>query len=354
MKKKAIAILLTVLTIIACRRKEELVYEEDGFDKTEMLTSIANNYILVRLTDFDNALTGLTSSAEEFNNNPTLLQLQEVKENWRITNRIWKECKLFNIGAIKDTYAHLRIETRPENQSFIENNIADTILIDSLYFETIGFSSKGLAAIEYLLFHDVESVILTEFSQSNRQLYLKWGIDDVDKNLSLIQNSWNNSYLNVFISSTTPGITSSINIVVNKLVELNEKIYQTKIGFPIGKKNGIVDVSKTEAPLSKESLKFIEHDLYSIEQTLELGLYDYITYLKIQKDSELLSEVIKSQISTIKAVIAQMDNLEGSIVSDYAKTEELYNEFKELLILLKVDVISGLNIIFVINDNDGD
>jgi hypothetical protein len=49
-----------------------------------------------------------------------------------------------------------------------------------------------------------------------------------------------------------------------------------------------------------------------------------------------------------------MDNLEDSIENDYVQSEELYNEFKELLILLKVDVISGLNIIFVINDNDGD
>lgn len=354
MNKKTIFILLAMLAMLSCRRKVELVQEDDGFDKSKMLSSIANNYILKRLNHFSIILNKLEATADEFNNAPSLLTLEKVKNNWKETNRIWKECKLYNIGEVKDTYAHLRIETRPSNQSFIELNIADTTLIDNLYFETIGFSSKGLGAIEYLLLHDVESVVLNEFNQNRRKLYLKWAIDDMKKNLLMINNAWNQGYLTNFKNSVTPGITSSINIIVNKLVELNEKIYQTKIGFPIGKKNGIIDASKTEAPISKESLKFIEHNLISIEQTFELGLYSYIDYLKLKKDSKSLSNALREQIKQIKTLITSMDNLEDSIESHYVQSEELYNEFKELLILLKVDVISGLNIIFVINDNDGD
>lgn len=354
MNKLIVLTILTLLIFNACRRKIELATEEDSFNKTELLTVLADNYILKKLSDFSLELTELESSVNEFNTMPSTLVLESVKNNWRKTNRLWKECSLFNIGEVKDTYAHLRIETRPENQSFIELIIADTVTLDSLYFETIGFSSKGLASIEYLLFHDEETIVINEFSQSRRKEYLKWAVNDIQKNLDLINSTWNGGYLEVFKTATTPGINSSINIVVNKLVELNEKIYQTKLGFPIGKKNGIIDATKTEAPLSKESLSFIESNLNSIEQPLALGLYNYMDYLSLEKGSEPLSDVIREQIQQIKTQLNSMSNLEDAIVNDYAQTELLYNQFKELLILLKVDVVSGLNIIFVINDNDGD
>ncbi|MCT4581282.1 MAG: imelysin family protein [Flavobacteriales bacterium] len=347
-------LLITILLVFAtCKRKETI--KENTFDKEMMLRGIADNYILQRIKAFDQVAVELEEAVALFVDSVTLNHLEVVKHQWKVTNRIYKECRIYNIGAIKETYAHLRIETRPANSSFIENNIADSLaVIDDTYFETIGFSSKGLGGIEYLLFHDTPQNVMNEFQEERRKAYLKGAVDDVTKNMSMISNTWRDSYYQQFCTAVTPGLESSVNLIVNKLVEVTEKIYQEKLGKPLGKKDGIVDANRTEAPLSRQSVHFIQHELTAIEHTFKNGLYDYLDAMKLTKNNEKLSKVIQLQIQKIQTTIGKIDSIEEDISNQTGKSEVLYDEFKTLLVLLKVDVISGLNIIFMINDNDGD
>lgn len=342
-----------ILFFSACKRKE--IVQKDTFDKEQMLKEIADDYILKRIQAFEVLLSELQTAVDTFVDSVSLDNLKEAKYKWKLANRVYKESRVFNIGAIKETYSHLRIETRPANPIFIENNISDSLsVIDDAYFETIGFSSKGFGGIEYLLFHDIPHNIVNEFQDEQRKKYLKWAVQDVKKNIEVISNTWETVYYNQFYTSTTPGIESSVNILVNKLVEVTEKIYQEKLGKPLGKKDGVVDASKTEAPISRQSVYFINYELNAIEQVFKKGLYSYLDDMSLTNNEEKLSKVIQLQIQEIRTIIGGIESLEEDISAQTGKTEELYNEFKELLVLLKVDVVSGLNILFVINDNDGD
>ncbi len=353
MIKYSILFITIIFFFSNCKRKEKI--EENTFDKQQMLKDIADNYILQRIEAFEIVLGELEEAVEGFVDSVTLNQLDKVKYKWRIANSVYKECRAFNIGAVKETYSHLRIETRPANPNFIENNIADSLaVINDGYFETIGFSSKGFGGIEYLLYHDTPQNIISEFQDEQRRNYLKWAIQDIKKNMGVIVSTWEMSYYNQFYTSVSTGIESSVNIIVNKLVEVTEKIYQEKLGKPLGKKDGIVDANNTEAPLSRQSVNFINHELNAIEQVFKNGLYHYLDAMKLTKDEEKLSKVIQLQIQAIRTTIGGIESIEEDILNQTGKSEELYNEFKELLVLLKVDVISGLNIVFVINDNDGD
>lgn len=354
MNKFILIIIISVLTLFSCKKDKSQSTEQAVFDKQQMLKCIYNNYILVKIQDFKIKIQELDNMVDVFNNSPSLENLENIRNSWKIASRVFKESNVYNIGVIKNTYSYPRIETRPANNIFIENNIDTSSVIHNSYFDNIGFSSKGLGCIEYLIFHNTDSVIINEFSNNIRKSYLKGAINDIQKNISIISETWSNIYYNRFYTYTSHGIESSINILVNRFVEVVEKIYQDKLGKPLGKKDNVIDFNKTEASLSEESINFIKYELNAIESAFNNGFYSYLDAMNLNKGNNKLSQSIKDKIQDIKSKISSISSLEQDIISGANNSEQLYNKFRDLLVLLKVDVVSGLNIIIVINDNDGD
>ncbi len=105
----------------------------------------------------------------------------------------------------------------------------------------MGSKGKGLAAIEYLLFGDNNSIgaVVDSLNAIPRKLECLIALGENLKNVAVeINNLWiesNGNYQARFISSTGTDFGSSTHHLVNEMVGLLEKMLKTKIGRPLGK-----------------------------------------------------------------------------------------------------------------------
>ncbi|MCB9195167.1 MAG: imelysin family protein [Flavobacteriales bacterium] len=345
--------------------KPEALEQRQNFDRNEMLKNIADEQFSQHIEHFQNSCNELENAIADFNVSPSLQSVEEMQLKWIQTAQDWELCAAYNFGEIMDAYIFNKIESRQANTSFIEAHIADTVTLTSSYIETLGSSSKGLAAIEYLLFSPDQNpiTVLDSLTNDPRRIgYLEaLNANLVEKSIEL-EAIWSN-YYPTFINYEGNNVGGSVSELMNEMSSLLERIYISQLGAPLGKDDfsNLGQPEDTEAPLSEQSLEFIKLNIQSVEDAFFnegnglLGFDDYLNALGAKYNGDPLPEVVQAQFDIVNdALDAIPGTLEDAVVSNYALVEKAYIELKELIVLLKVDVASQLSITITFNDNDGD
>lgn len=364
---------LMALAIIIPSCTKEPLEQHKNFDRNQMLENIGQNVILHNHQVFVEKAQELENATNTFTTSPDLGTLVQAQEKWKATMDAWKMCELFDLGIVKDTYLHNKIEV-PANPSFIPNNIYSTTTIDNAYIDGVGSSSKGLSALEFLLFDrdNGNQAVLDSFLVSSHDTRFRQYTAALAENLRhkgeelyAIWSPTGQDYVTEFAESEGSDLGSSISMLANEMITLIEKMVQTKLGKPLGKQSdGLPHPEFVESYESGHSLENLRLNLHSLEITFEgltanevdsIGLDDYLNALKARHDDEALPEVVEAQfIACHTALDAINEPLADAVVNDYETVNAAYNELRKLLILLKVDVANNLAITVTFNDNDGD
>lgn len=364
MKYSAFASLIIFLMsiFISCKRNLDA---PAYFEKQQMLEDIADQCITPAFSNFKEECSTLSQNFSIFQQNPDIENLQSLQAQWEITALAWEACVGFNFGDISNTYVYNKIESRPPNTSFLEYYIADTTVLDNDFVETTGSSSKGLPAIEYLIYHsngDNAIVLDSLTNHPRRMMYLSALVENLQNKSIALNNTWAD-YYPTFISYEGNNIGGSVSDIVNRMSNVLETAYMKSLGAPLGKNNfvNIGHPENVEAPISQMSLDFIKADIAAIEKIFFndgqnlLGFDDYLNAHNSKYNGLLLSLVLKNQFQKVNTALDAIPGTLGNAVIDsYALVESAYNELKELVVLMKVDVASELSITITFNDNDGD
>jgi predicted lipoprotein len=366
--KHIIAIVLVgfMLGINACKPTKDNPL--DKYDRGALLNSLYNNVISPVHVSFKNDCNTFDSLASVFNQNPTEPNLIVLQQQWITVQRSWQLCEPLNLGPIADNFAHNSINKWVTNTQFIEDFIAGADVLDEAFIESIGSTSKGLPAIEYLIFDNsgnntaVVQSLTTGTNAARRLSYVRACVANLDTKAAALLNQWQ-AYQNSFVSSTGIAIDGSTNEMVNAVIEHEEFIKNTKVGLPLGKKDGIIQTDKVESPYSNTSMQHIRQNLLllqylfdgNMQGTTGTGLYNYLDAVDPMVDDVMLSAKIKDQLQLcINAANAINTPLEEAIVNENAKVETLYLELKKLTVLLKVDMTGIIGATVTFTDNDGD
>ncbi|WBX74804.1 imelysin family protein [Tenacibaculum pacificus] len=221
---------------------------------------------------------------------------------------------------------------------------------------SISTNLRGLASIEHLLFDKNTTETIEGFTDIRRKEYLNiLGLNLVSK--ATIYNSKWNTFRTKFIENNSTGINGSINQVINQMYALLEDVKSYKIGQPAGiEKTSVSDRTLLQAQKSEYSLVLIQNNIESIKNIYfgnENGIDDFVSSIT---KNETLNNKIKIQFETIENTISAFGNssLKEAIINDKANVKKLYNEVKQLLVLIKTDVASVLSVTITFTDNDGD
>jgi predicted lipoprotein len=145
------------------------------------------------------------------------------------------------------------------------------------------------------------------------------------------------------------------------MVTLIEEIIISKLGNPLGDSNGgMIEPDRLEAHRSNYSKEIIQQHLIATHRCyrgefamtpFRVGFDDFLVLI----GSESLSLRIEAQFSDCQD---KLDAIEGSIEDEIVTHPEgvidLKNSFRDLLVLLKVDMANVLGSTITFNDNDGD
>lgn len=352
----------------ACNDKP--LEQRDNFNRTEMLTSITNTVILPVHEAMIPQATTLVSTAEAFANNPTQSTLDALQAEWLQTKLAWKQCELFDLGPVMDQVIHTRIDKWHTNPAFIKNFIATEDSINERFIDGIGSTSKGLPAMEYLLFADGDAVVLDSFTvgtlSAKRKAYLLALAQNIKISSEVLLNVWattGDHYAQDFIDGTGDGLEGSINMLSNEMVAQTEKLMRKNIGNPLGTETGQgIDPTLVEAPYALVSFELLSANLVSLQNTFnggtnstDIGLDDYLDYLSAEYEGAPLSGKINNQFDlVIYKVDAFSEPLATAVNNQTTQVQELYNALRDLLVLIKVDMANNLAVTITFSDNDGD
>lgn len=361
MRKTVIALFWGIGLLVACR-------QPPTFDRSAMLENITQQLILPAHQNFVATLANLEATVIAFDETPNLATLAAVQEAWLAANLSRMAILPFRLGPIDDSLLHNRLDNRPPRLAFIEEElIGGTETLTSDYLDSVGSSSVGLAAMEYLLFDPAggNPTILANYtthpqSGRHRELLLALAQNLHQKGQQLAQ-VWAD-YAQPFIEADMDNgeVQGSMNMLVNQMIADIEEIIATRLGKPSGQRsNGAIRPDLVEAAYSQASLPRILATLEGEQAAFNggdgPGFDDYLNYLEATYQDEPLSSAINAQFErSLTALQAINGPLEQAVAQDLPHVEAAMAEIEKLLLLLKVDMTNQLGVTLTFNDNDGD
>ncbi|MBL4651874.1 MAG: imelysin family protein [Flavobacteriales bacterium] len=337
-------------------------YTTNGFTVAKMLEDIGNDIILPRYEAMIEAAENLNNSVAVFTADLTETNLVDVQSKLKTAELAWQECSTFEFGPAEDNSLRTHVNTFPTDTTSIENKIT-LGTYDLSSFLAVGY--KGLPAIDYLVNKGLNTEIIQKFQGSaNRLTFLKDVVLVFDNDVNVVYNGWastGDNYINTFVSSTGSTVSSSLSLLVNQFNFDYELVKQAKVGIPLGKQTLGVPLpeqcegyyGEVSSELAQKSLKGL-YDLYlgiSEQGEDKNGLDDYLT----SNNASVLSGDIKSRFDlAISAMEDVPDPMAETIINNQSIVDLAYEEIRKLVVLIKTDMSTEMEVSITYSDGDGD
>lgn len=345
-----------LFNMVACKKQHD-------FDKELLLSDIINEYVLPSYQQLlvDNQV--LETVVLNFEQTPTITSLEQVQDAWKTTMKSWSMVEMLVFGPGRDNYRYLKLDNTPTSQHFIENAIADTVLIDSFYIADRSSYTKGFASIEYLIFdaNNNQGALLnlyqTDGNKERRFAYLLNCIKNTKGLIEELEMEWSGSYGATLSQSTGNASQEGIAAFSNAIVHMSQTLAVKKLAKPLGKESGdqLLHPEYLESPYAHFSWDIILYNLKGIQQifgTSDKGLGSYLNYLV---NDDALTIGIVAQAKKVEGLIeARQLALFDDLTTNTAEVEIIYEEMGQLYTDLSSHVATYFSITILANPDDGD
>lgn len=351
---------------ISCK---DAVISEDEYQiqhfREAQLKNIFTNEIVTLSDNFITKTTDLVTSVESFQHTKSIEKLREAQEKWLAMLKVWKRLELYNLGAVEDSFIHFEINRWETNINNINSYVNGSETINEAFIASKGSSSKGISAIEYLLFSSeantrILQTFTTDANYQRRLQYLVALAENLQTKATELKALWVADEQN-FISSLESGISGSQNQLTNAMIVLIEEIVISKLGNPLGNSNGgTVNPAILEAHRSATSLTIIQEHLNALKRCYlgsfrdDVIRWGYDDYLRLIGNEDLNNKVLEAFENCQEKINVISNPLKTEIVENTQKVTELRQSFNDLLVLIKVDLANTIGTTVTISDNDGD
>ena len=339
---------------------------ENSFDRVKMMTFITEEIIIPSYDNLNTSITELKESYELFKINITEHNLEELRNKWLKSYKLWQHVEMFNIGKSMEDYLIFRSNIYPVDTVRVNQNINNA---EYDLKNPKNHAAQGFPTMDSLLYGkgNDPAKIIDHYKENDKTMnYLGSLIEDLAANVKNVNDDWN-QVKNEFVSSVDNTASSNLNMMVNDFIYYYEKGFRAnKFGIPAGVFSGGALPDRVEGFYSKnfskvfalEAMtsikKFFNGESYKNSDIKGLGLKSYIDF--VEKDQEeLLSDKINAQLTDAEKSINELgNNLSDQIESDLIKVLKTYDDIQTAVVLLKVDMLQALNIAVDYADADGD
>ncbi len=338
--------------------------QAQSFDRRAMLDALVLETILPLHETLATEAAELEAAGQAFQADPTEDTLADFQAAWEEASIAFEHIQVYSFQRVMPYMTQL--DSAPTNIPFIEDYIEleEPGTIDAEFVSLLGSSSKGLPALEYLIFSEDALADLTE--TQNRRDYAVAAAADIRRVADQLVTEWTpgeGGYADRFISADgePASVRSSVSMITNEMIAGLEDVARFWLGGPLGYRNGgEPQPDLVEAPYSNTSVSKLVANLEGVQMALNghedvPSLADYLDFLGAELDGEPLSEVLNAEI---EALIEQLNSIDGplqtAVVEDTATVEETYEQAVDLLQLVKTDTANQLGITVTFSDNDGD
>lgn len=333
------------------KKKEEV---EQVFQKGELLTQLADNWIIPNQVNFQTEINELQTSWVSFVSSNTEVDFTLVKQNWKSAYLVFQKIKMIDVGAANSVGLMLNLGTFPTDTSIINANISSgTYDLNS----GLNYASIGFPALDYLFYRADAFSLLQNTSVKD---YVSACVAKMKNEVDALVNAWT-TYRSTFVNGTGTSSTDPFALLVNAFCKDFEQLKTAKVGVPLGKQSlDILRPEYIEARYSGISSELIVENMkglkavflgQSFDGTNGKGFDDYLSTLEKSSLSSTIQTRFDEMIArpqTWSSTFENMMSTNFSVVDDY------YNYISQTVIHLKTDMTSAFGILITYQDNDGD
>ena len=338
---------------------------QQPFDRAAMVENITLNVAIPAYDEFVERAKELDAAAQAFQNERNDPNLIAVQQAWRAASLQWSRCEVISLGFVM--FLQGQINTTPANIEFIEEFIASADELTVGFISGKGSSSKGLSAIEYLVFYaEYPQTLGSRFASQpegvRRMDYLVATTGALVEAAEEVRAEWD---INAEVYTEDDDISGALldmleRDIANELIASLDLVLK-HIGDPLGRYAGgdprpelvtspYASYSVLQAMASLEGI----YALY-IGGEDGLGFDDYLDAVSAEFEDEPLSEVIGQQFETVYNHLLRIGQpLTVAVVDNPEIVDIAFEELRTLLRYMRVDMFSELSIALTFNDNDGD
>ncbi len=344
--------ILGLVLITNCKDKNGP--EEVEFKKGELLTNLADNYIIPHYTELQSRVFNLDTKWGDYLLNPSTTTFDAAKLAFLDAAEEYQRVKLFNFGPAMTENLQMACGIFPTDTAQINSQINSGIY-DLSADDTR--DTQGFDALDYLLYRNNALALIQ--SSTNTQNYITALIVRMKGKVSTVLSQWQTSYRSTFISGTGTETTSAFSYLVNAFCRDFEGTKNLKLGYPLGTQN-----LNTPNPLEFEG-KWSHHNKEFLKISIEtsfnvykgmgtvdgLGFDDYL----IAEEKTALNDDIKTRYQfLLNEVGTWNDNLQERLNSNSSSLYNYFNYMQGTVVYLKTDMTSAFSISITYQDSDGD
>lgn len=355
-------VIFLLLIIISCGKKGSGIDEPvtNGFDKTAMLSSYADNQIIPAYTDLQAQLVLLNNSVNTFLTSPNLVNQQGLLLVFKSAYLSYEHTSFSQFGPAETTLFTNFMNTLPattnDNSDLqkIEANIASGTYD---FTQNTTVNQQGFPALDYLLFSTDAVQKFSAGNSINRKKYVQDVLLRMQALTTKVATDWKNTYRAQFISNTKSDAGSPIGYMVNQFAFEMDQLKGPRIGWPFGKQSGgLVFSNKCEGYYSGISLALAIENLTSLKSfyTGSASAKGFSSYLTALNKDPLNKDILLYFDNAINKLKAIPDPLSASLNNNKPAVDAAYKDIQILLTALKTDMASALSVRITYVDNDGD
>lgn len=333
--------------------------------KDDLLRNIVRDVIAPGYQELASKCHVMTGSLEAFVKTPTQNSLEQAQHAWIEALMASRQIQWVQTGPVADREYLAAFYYAKVLPVRIEEVVNSSRALDDAHFGELGATTKGMFALEYLLFgrkvvngSSATSPVLELFSPGGsprRGQYVLALARDLEAKASQLAADWTASGdQSASVKFVTAG-QESLNRAVNQLAQLIEQVAEQRINFVLQLQNPISrQLDRIEGSPSGTSQQSTVALLRGIQKIYRAsdggGLENYVKHLNAP-----IADRVRGQLeAAILATEAIGVPLEQAVPANRVPVQNAYEKTHALEVLCKADLASALGVTITFNSNDGD
>ncbi len=328
------------------------------FTKDAMLRDIAHKVISSGYEELDLKCRDLTNAIGKLVETPGRTTREAAQQAWGAAAQCAGRMQCFQKGPILDrdyvsTFYYwqvlpLRLEAVIQSQQ----------LISQSFFDEMGATTKGIFALEFLLFETMPNAAALEATGKDgerRRVFVQALVMDVQMKAGELATDWKSAGQDSPTAKFVNNGQESVNVLVNQLAQLTELVGERQLNFVLLLPSPIsMQLDRIEGSRSGRSLTGILAKLEGARKLYRgadgLGLDDAVGQVNASL-AKRLDEQFDAAIASVRSIAAP---LEQAVGHNRSSVQKAYEEMHALEVLLKVDLASALGVTLTFSSADGD
>jgi uncharacterized protein len=346
----------------------------DDTAQRAVMHDLAHEVLLPLQGEVEAEAVKLSAAVGAFCDSPTDETLNAAQAAWRAARAPWKRAEVLRFGPSEDLRLGSAIDFWPARTDTIEAAIAAAPEpVTAEHIASLGVSSKGLPALEYLIFDPAggnTSVLASlgggDASALRRCAYARALGDAIAADATALHHAWSpegGAFVDQMANAGTgsslfPTGQDGVARVVNLLNASMQFTNENKISAPLGLMTGTPDPALVESRFSDNSIEDLLGSLQGVEDVY-LGRHGErdargLTDLVVARSAAIDAAVRKSLGDAQARVSAIPAPLRSAVTTDPASVTATHEAVRTARRLFAIDVASVLSVDITLTDNDGD